>query len=139
MGDRKTKLVQPPKAFCRSLGRLGDRGGEEARFAHRVAKLTINSITTAISRDWTRTQRDVSTMDDGHFCTDWSLVARFRLTDLSKQVHHSDRTIPATFCDIDGEPPEDPLATDSRTLNFRIIALKIHEAAKKDGRKRGHK
>ena len=31
MGERKTKLVQPPKAFCRSGGRLGDRGGEGVR------------------------------------------------------------------------------------------------------------
>ena len=59
-------------------------------------------------------------MDDGHFCTDWWRGFDARIP-LSKFI--SAWTIPATFCDIDGEPPEDPLVTDARTLDFRISAL----------------
>ena len=86
-------------------------------FAHRVATLVIDSTTSAISRDWTRTQRDVRTMDDGHFCTDWWRGFDARIP-ISKFV--TAWTSPPTFCTLVGDPPEAPHAPDTRTLAFKL-------------------
>ena len=44
------------------------RGGS---FARRVTMLVVDTVVTAIQRDWTRTHCDIRTLDDGHFCQDW--------------------------------------------------------------------
>ena len=94
----------------------------QGSFARRAARLVIDSTISAISRDWTRTQRDVRTMDDGHFCTDWWRGFDARIP-TSKFI--SAWAIPATFCDVVGDPPATPLALDSRTLVFRLSPLLV--------------
>ena len=48
-----------------------DESLHRGSFARRVAITVVDAITSAIQRDWTRTQEDVRTLDDGHFCHDW--------------------------------------------------------------------
>ena len=48
-----------------------DEGAHRGSFARRVALLVVDTVVSAIHRDWTRMQTDVRTLDDGHFCQDW--------------------------------------------------------------------
>ena len=97
--------------------RLGH--SHQGSFAHRVAKLVIASTNSAISRDWTRTQCDVRTLDDGTFCTDWwrGFDARLPLTQFIATW-----ASPPIFCTVVGAPPPDPAAPDTRTLLLRLSA-----------------
>jgi hypothetical protein len=40
-------------------------------FAKTVASLCIQSLTTALRRDWTRVTKDLRTLDNGSFCAGW--------------------------------------------------------------------
>ena len=99
---------------CSRLGR-----SHQGSFARRVAKLVIASTNSAISRDWTRTQCDVRTLDDGTFCTDWWRGFDARLP-LSQFI--ATWALPPIFCTVAGAPPLDPAAPDTRTLDLRLSA-----------------
>ena len=88
-------------------------------FARRTALDIVHATTSAISRDWTRTQSDVRTLDDGHFCTDWWRGFDARIT-ISSFI--STWASPEVFCRVDREPPNGPNDQDTRTLILRLSA-----------------
>ena len=89
----------------------------QGSFARRAAKLAIASTNSAISRDWTRTQRDLRTLDDGAFCTDWWRGFDARLT-VNRFI--ATWASPPVFYAVVGVAPADPAAPDTRTLDFRL-------------------
>src|SRR4029079_16390480 len=48
-----------------------DEEQSSAAFAHKAVSMAVDSLVTAIQRDWRRTQEDVRTIDAGACCTDW--------------------------------------------------------------------
>ena len=89
----------------------------QGSFARRIALLVVQSVNSAISRDWARTQSDVRKLDDGQFCTDW-----WRGFDAQIAVSKFIRTwgTPEIFCNILGAPPAGPQDPDTRTLNILL-------------------
>ena len=86
-------------------------------FARRFALIIVNTITSAISRDWARTQSDVRQLDDGQFCNDW-----WRGFDVALSISKfaNSWATPPVFCNIVGVAPTLPHNPDTRTLDFLI-------------------
>jgi hypothetical protein len=79
--------------------------------------IIVTTVTSAISRDWARTQSDVRQLDDGQFCNDW--WRGFDVT-LSISKFATTWTTPPVFCNIVGVAPVLPHNPDTRTLAFLI-------------------
>jgi len=94
-----------------------DEHSNRGSFARRVALTVVNSITSAISRDWSRTQTDVRLLDDGQFCNDW-----WRGFDDALSVNKFADTwaTPEVFCRIAGNAPANRGDPDPRTLTIII-------------------
>lgn len=97
-----------------------DEGGTHVSFAHKAASLAVDTITSAIARDWRRTQASVRSLDDGAFCTDWwrGFDGCMTVTKFEKQWAR-----PPILCRLHGERPNHPLDDDDRTLEVRLDAL----------------
>ena len=97
---------------CSRSGRL-----HQGSFARRVALLVVDSVNSAISRDWARTHADVRKLDDGQFCTDW-----WRGFDAQIPVSKFIDTwaAPEIFCRVVGAEPAGPNDADTRTLTLLL-------------------
>ena len=86
-------------------------------FARRVSFLVVETLLSSIRRDWTRTQVDVRTLDDGFFVSDWwrGFDASLSMSDFINSW-----ATPSFFCSVSGDPPQAPLLPDTRTLALRI-------------------
>ena len=94
-----------------------DEHSHRGSFARRVALVVVSTITSAISRDWARTQSEVRQLDDGQFCNDW--WRGFDAT-LSINKFASTWATPQVFCTIVGVAPTLPHNPDTRTLDILI-------------------
>lgn len=94
-----------------------DEGGGGSSFAHKAARMAMESVIEAIRRDWGRTQQEVRTLDDGAFCTDW-----WRGFDglVSISAFEKQWATPPYFCRLLGQPPADPRVPDTRTMELLL-------------------
>ena len=94
-----------------------DESLHRGSFARRVAILVVDTVISAIQRDWIRTQEDVRTLDDGHFCHDW-----WRGFDVSIPL---DRFVklwasPPALCRVVTHPPAQIGGQPSYSLDLHI-------------------
>jgi hypothetical protein len=87
-------------------------------FARKAISIIVSHITSAIKRDWMRSQKDLRQLDDGAFCQDW-----WRGLDCAISVNAFAAlwATPAIFCEVLGPPPVEPQLPDQRTLELRIF------------------
>jgi hypothetical protein len=81
--------------------------------------MAIDTVTSAINRDWRRCQDDLSTLDDGAFSTDW-----WRGAQMWMKVRTFEHlwTKPKVFCYLDGPAPVTRQDIDTRTLEMLFNA-----------------
>ena len=93
-----------------------DEGQSSASFAHKDASMAVESLVSAIQRDWCRTQEDIRSMDAGAFCTDWwrGLDGITEVSTFEKQWAR-----PEILCRLVGTRPLQG-APDNRTLELRF-------------------
>jgi len=94
-----------------------DDDHSSASFAHKAVTIAVDTLVSAIERDWRRTQEDVRTMDAGAFCPDWwrGLDGLTKVSAFEKQWAR-----PEILCRLVGDRPQQLGAADGRTLQLLL-------------------